>query len=119
MKLKLGFMGVALAILLGTAIAVPPLISAQSVSAGNYKRKVRTKVMPDYPELAKRMNIAGHVKIDATIAADGHVASTKVIGGSPLLVNAALDAVRKWRFEPATKDTSEIIEFEFSGQSQN
>lgn len=119
MKLKLGLMGLVLAILFGTAIVVPPLVLGQSVSAGNYKRKVRTKVMPDYPDLAKRMNISGHVKIDATIAADGHVASTKVIGGSPLLVNAALDAVRKWRFEPAPKDTSEIIEFEFSGQSQN
>jgi outer membrane biosynthesis protein TonB len=44
------------------------------------------------------------------------VVNTKVIGGSPLLVNAALDALKKWRFEPAVKDTTETIEFEFGAQ---
>jgi TonB family protein len=64
------------------------------------------------------MNVAGRVKIEATIAADGHVLNTRVVGGSPLLVNAALDALKKWRFEPAPKDTTEAFEFEFSPQLQ-
>ena len=58
---------------------------------------------PEYPALAKQMNVTGKVKIEATVAADGHVAGTRVVGGSPLLVNAALDALKKWRFEPARK----------------
>jgi TonB family protein len=62
------------------------------------------------------MNVTGKVKIEATVAADGHVTSTKVVGGSPLLINAALDAVKQWRFEPATKESTEIVEFAFSGQ---
>jgi TonB family protein len=66
--------------------------------------------------LAKQMHVTGKVKIEATIAADGHVISTRVVGGSPLLVNAALDALKKWRFEPASKDTTEVVEFEFNGQ---
>ena len=77
---------------------------------------MRTKVAPEYPPLAKQMNVTGKVKIETTIAADGHVLNTKVIGGSPLLVNAALDAVKRWRFEPGPRDTTEVIEFEFSGQ---
>jgi TonB family protein len=116
MKLRVGIVGVGLALLLGGSALLPPKGTAQDASSDTAKRKVRTKVAPEYPPLAKQMNVTGKVKIETTIAADGHVLGTKVIGGSPLLVNAALDAVKKWRFEPAPKDTTEVIEFEFSGQ---
>ncbi len=79
------------------------------------KRKVKSKVTPDYPPLARQMRVTGRVKIETTISADGHVTNTRVIGGSPLLVSAALEAVKKWRFEPATKESVETIEFEFTG----
>ncbi len=108
--------GLGLALILGGAAVLPKKASAQD-AGDEAKRKVRTKVVPEYPALAKQMNVTGKVKIEATIAADGHVISTRVVGGSPLLVNAALDALKKWRFEPAAKDTTEIIEFEFNGQS--
>jgi len=116
MKLRTWTVGMGLALLLGGTAVLPPKGTAQDASTDASKRKVRSKVAPDYPELAKQMNVTGKVKIETTIAADGHVLNTKVIGGSPLLVNAALDAVKKWRFEPGPKDTTEIIEFEFSGQ---
>jgi outer membrane biosynthesis protein TonB len=44
------------------------------------------------------------------------VLTTKVIGGSPLLINSALEALKKWRFEPAPRDSTEIVEFEFNPQ---
>ncbi|HTX16547.1 MAG TPA: energy transducer TonB [Candidatus Baltobacteraceae bacterium] len=116
MKLRVWIVGVGLALLLGGSALLPPKGTAQDASTDTAKRKVRTKVAPEYPPLAKQMNVTGKVKIETTIAADGHVLNTKVIGGSPLLVNAALDAVKKWRFEPGPKDTTEVIEFEFSGQ---
>lgn len=105
-----------MALFLGGAIAATPKVSAQQNSTESAGRKVRTKVVPDYPSLAKQMNVSGKVKIQATVATDGHVLTTKVIGGSPLLVNSALDALKKWRFEPAPKDTTEIVEFEFNNQ---
>jgi len=77
-------------------------------------RAVRSKVSPVYPELAKRMRVTGVVKIQVTIAAGGQVVGTKVVGGHPLLVEAALDAVKKWRFEPAGSETSQVVEFNFS-----
>jgi TonB family protein len=108
--------GLGLAFVLGGSAVLPRKVSAQD-SSDEAKRKVRSKVVPEYPALAKQMNVTGKVKIEATIAADGHVISTRVVGGSPLLVNAALDALKKWRFEPAAHDTTEVIEFEFNGQS--
>jgi len=108
--------GLGVALLLSGSAFVPRKLFAQDASSEDGKRKVRSKVVPEYPALAKQMNVTGKVKIETTIAADGHVLSTRVVGGSPLLVNAALDALKKWRFEPASKDTTEIIEFEFNGQ---
>jgi TonB family protein len=116
MRLKVWLAGIGVALLLvGSAAVLMPKASAQE-SSTEVKRKVRSKVVPDYPPLAKQMNVTGKVKIETTIAADGHVVSTKVIGGSPLLVNAALDALKKWRFEPSAKDTTETIEFEFGAE---
>jgi len=114
---KMTVAGLGLMLLTSGSGMLPRKASAQDASSEDSKRKVRSKVVPEYPALAKQMNVTGKVKIEATIAADGHVLSTKVVGGSPLLVNAALDALKKWRFEPAARDTTEIIEFEFNGQS--
>ena len=110
-------LGFGLAMILGGALAAAPRASAQENSPDTTKRKVRTKTLPDYPELARHMNASGKVKIEATISADGRVTNTKVIGGSPLLVGAALDALKKWRFEPAAKESVEVVEFDFSGHS--
>jgi TonB family protein len=113
---RVAFITVGLALLLGGSAMAPPRVLAQDSAAESGKRKVRSKVSPEYPPLAKQMNVTGKVKIEATVAADGHVTSTKVVGGSPLLVNAALEAVKQWRFEPAAKESTEIVEFAFSGQ---
>ena len=76
-------------------------------------RKVKTKVAPSYPELARRMSISGVVKVQVVVAPNGQVKNTKVVGGHPLLVNAAVDAVKKWRFEAASEETSGVVEFKF------
>lgn len=117
MKHTLTFATLGLALLLAGSAVLPPKVLAQDdASTDATKRKVRSKVVPEYPPLAKQMNVTGKVKIETTIAADGHVTNTRVVGGSPLLVNAALDAIKRWRFEPAPKDTTEVVEFTFSGQ---
>jgi TonB family protein len=80
------------------------------------KRKLKTKSVPTYPELARRMNIAGRVKIEVVIAPDGRVRSARAVGGHPVLVQTCLDAVRDWKYEPAGEETTQIVEFEFKGQ---
>jgi len=76
-------------------------------------RKVRNRIAPTYPEIARRMGLAGTVKLQVVIAANGTVKETKVIGGHPILVNAAVDAVKKWRFEPGSAESSGTLEFKF------
>lgn len=104
----------ALALLLAAAAAFPPKAPAQTPSTKTSKRKIKLRVSPEYPPLAKQLKVTGKVKIEATVALDGHVTSTKVLGGSPVLVVAALDALKKWRYESAPKETTEIVEFDFA-----
>jgi len=70
-------------------------------------------VAPVYPELARRMNITGTVKVRVIVSANGSVKSASLVGGHPVLANAALDAVKKWHFEVAPQDSTEIVEFRF------
>ena len=90
---------------------------AQSGSTDESKRKIKTKTAPLYPELARRMNVSGKVKIEVVITPDGHVKSTRVVGGHPLLVQACQDAVKEWKFVPASEESTQIIEFEFHGSN--
>jgi TonB family protein len=77
------------------------------------ERKVKSRVQPVYPDIARKMGLAGNVKLQLLVAANGEVKETKVIGGHPILVNAAVDAVKKWRFETASAETTETKEFRF------
>ncbi len=77
-------------------------------------RKVKTRVEPVYPEIAKRMHISGTVKLEVVVGTNGSVKDSKAVGGHPLLVNAATDAVKRWKFEPATTETSGTVEFTFA-----
>jgi TonB family protein len=92
---------------------------AQTATTDEGKRKVKTRVAPTYPELAKRMSVSGKVKIEVIIAPDGHVKSTRAIGGHPLLVQTCTDAVKEWKFFPAAEETTQVVEFDFTGSGSN
>lgn len=99
-----------LAVLVVAVLVVTPAILGQDESP----RKVKTRVEPTYPALAKTLHLSGMVKIQVTIAPNGTIKSTKVIGGHPVLVQAALQALEKWKFEPANEETTGIIPFKFT-----
>ena len=108
--IKRRFSGALLAAVVGFVLLHPVSSHAQQ---DQITRKVKTKVSPAYPELARRMSIAGVVKVQVVVAPNGTVKNTKVVGGHPLLVTAAVDAVKKWRFEPAADETTGVVEFKF------
>jgi len=81
-------------------------------------RKIRAEVYPRYPELARKFQLKGIVKIEATVSPDGNVKKTRVIGGSPLLADAALEAAKQWIYEPGLKETVETIDFSFQYNSR-
>jgi TonB family protein len=70
-------------------------------------------VQPEYPDLARKMNITGTVKVQVVVAPNGTVKEAKVVGGHPVLAGAALEAVKKWRFEPAPAESTGVVDFKF------
>jgi TonB family protein len=93
--------------------AFQPLPAA---AQGELTRKAKTKVAPAYPDLARRMNITGTVKVLVVVSPNGSLKDTKIVGGNPLLVNAAMDALKKWKFEPADSESTGTVEFKFQPQ---
>lgn len=76
-------------------------------------RKIVRKMTPTYPELARKMNLGGTVKVIAVVAADGEVKAVEPKGGSPILLRAAEDAVSKWKFVTGS-ESREVIEVHFA-----
>jgi TonB family protein len=75
-------------------------------------RKIVRKVDPQYPAIAKRMNLGGTVRVIAMVSSDGTVKKVDAVGGSPLLVQAAQNAVSLWKFAPGT-ESKETVELHF------
>jgi TonB family protein len=102
----------------GAALLWPPQASAQEhAKTDELSRKAKTKVAPVYPAFARHMNIVGTVRLAVTVAPNGTVKSSKPLGGHPVLVNAAMDAVKQWKFEPAPTESSGVVEFKFQPEN--
>ncbi len=88
---------------------------AQETSEGT--RQVVNRVTPQYPSLARGMKPQGSVKLEAVVAPNGSAKTVKIIGGHPLLAQAAHDAIQKWKWVPAPNETHELIEVNFNPPS--
>jgi len=76
-------------------------------------RKPIKRVAPKYPEELRSQQLGGVVHLKAVIGPDGNVTDVQPISGNPALVNVGIEAVKQWKFEPATKTSTEEIEFYF------
>jgi len=105
---------VLLAALLGSAFLMVVVHPAPSFAQEQpLQRKVKSRVPPEYPEIARKMSLTGVVRLQVVISANGSVKDTKVIGGHPILAAAAADAVKKWKFDSASAESTETVEFKF------
>ena len=108
------FPAAVLAVITILGVLVPRVSNAQSSQPNDeIGRRAKSKVQPSYPDLARKMNITGVVKIEVTVLPNGNVKEARIVGGHPVLATAALDAAKKWRFEPASAESSGVIEFKF------
>jgi TonB family protein len=99
---------VVVAFLLMTGLA--QTASAQQPVAA---RAIVTKIIPAYPELARSMRLDGAVKLSVNVSPKGTVKSLHALGGNPVLLKAAQDAVTQWKWAPAAQETTEVIELSF------
>jgi len=115
--------GVIGGIISSTPMAVPKVaVQRVRVSQGVTAGLVIHKVQPNYPPLARTARVQGAVQLAAIIGKDGTIQNLHVISGHPLLTQAALDAVKQWRYkpyilngEPVEVDTQITVNFTLSG----
>jgi protein TonB len=115
--------GVMGSIIGGTPTAVPKVaVQRVRVSQGVTQGMVIHRVQPTYPPLARTARVQGAVQLAAVIGKDGAVQNLHVLSGHPLLTQAALDAVKQWRYkpyilngEPVEVDTQITVNFTLSG----
>ncbi len=86
----------------GSNTPPPPKETPKRIRVGGQVQQARLirKVTPLFPPLARQARIQGTVRLQAVIAKDGSIQELQVLSGHPLLVQAALDAVRQWRYQP-------------------
>jgi len=103
---------VLIATLLWNTLAMSPALS-QTTQSQTSTRKIKVSVPPEYPELARKMNIQGVARVLLTVTADGRVVGVKELGGNPVLVAALAQVVRKWKYESADHESEIEVRFEF------
>jgi TonB family protein len=97
-------------------IVLATLILAMGLGAAGQesKRSIKTPGKIVFPELAKRMNVTGAVKVEVVVAPNGTVKSAKAIGGHPLLIDSAVTAAKATKYEASAEETKELIVYNFN-----
>jgi protein TonB len=82
------------------AVVKPRAPISLNVSSGVMAGNLLEKTLPQYPSIAKAARIQGIVVLQATISKSGSIQNLRIISGPPMLQQAAMDAVRSWRYKP-------------------
>jgi TonB family protein len=98
---------------LSTALALLALAPAHAVELQYNGRKLRRHTEPVLPGIARQMHLAGTVRLQVEVSPAGKVTSVKALGGHPILITAATNAVKQWRFEPDPQSTPVVVSFTF------
>jgi TonB family protein len=110
------------AALLRLAVCLAALVMATAVftsaqqgsTAAKSERKLVTRVEPEYPAVLRARQIGGTVRLEVTITAKGTVKNVALIGGNPILAEAAISAVRRWTYAPGDAMSSAQVSVEFN-----
>jgi TonB family protein len=100
-------------LLLIFTMGAAPARSADPQDSGPGRRIIH-KTIPTYPALARQIHFAGTVKVVAVVTPEGKVKTVEPVGGNPILIEAATQAIVQWKFAPATEESREVIELHFN-----
>jgi|ERR1035437_4179497 TonB family protein len=84
-----------------------------NATAADQERKVVHREEPEYPTIAARMNLHGTVKLKIWISPDGTVRRLEYIGGHPMLAEAALQAVKTWKYQATAQESTAVVALKF------
>jgi len=85
----------------------------QARQVDNPERRIVNRVEPEYPETLKRLFIGGIVRIQVMVNPNGKVESAELLGGSPILGQSAIKAVKQWKYAPSAGTDKLVVQLEF------
>lgn len=88
-------------------------LEGQIYDTNGEDRKVVSRVDPDYPDALKKLYIGGVVRVEVLVSPSGAVKSTKLLGGSPILGQSTMKALKQWKYAPAASDETLTVKVEF------
>lgn len=98
-----------------TFVAIATGVQAQEQSG----RKLITQVQPKYPEYLRDHEIGGAVRLSVVVTPNGNVKKVTPIGGNPILIDAAIDAVKQWKYAPSENTDTFEVKLEFAPHKAN
>lgn len=98
---------------LGCALIFLVLSVTSASHAQSSDRKLLLRVPPKYPEYLRTHEIGGVVRLLVEVTPKGNVKAVSALGGNPILVDAATDAVKQWKYVPADKSDSLEVKIDF------
>ncbi len=102
------------ALCVGLLVGTHAFVSAPgSAAQEKSERKLLKKVDPTYPPIAGQLHLSGSVRMVLQVNAEGKVESVRTTGGSPILAAAAETAAKQWKYEAASKESSEAVTITF------
>ncbi len=104
LQFRFAFVAIAACMFAGSPLS----LVGSSMHAQETARKLRTGAPPEYPELAKKWNLKGLARVQVTIAPNGTVMEVDELGGNPVLLDALVRAVKKWKYTPGGKEQLEV-----------
>ncbi len=104
--------GLFLALILLLSFTSFSFVAGQARESGP-ERKVITRVEPEYPDALKRLYIGGVVRVETVVSPSGTVKSTKLLGGSPVLGQSAMKAIKQWKYAPSAAEETLTVKVEF------
>jgi TonB family protein len=108
------FLHASAALCLAAALAfLPSAVVPQENAPKENQPKLLKKVIPAYPEILKKMNVSGTVRVQVTIAADGTVKDVEARGGNAIFIDSVAAAVRNWKFVPGERQRTADISVSF------
>ncbi|HZQ17743.1 MAG TPA: energy transducer TonB [Terriglobales bacterium] len=89
------------------------IVFAQSGGSHSAERKLITRVAPEYPEALRKNFIGGAVRLEVTVSPNGNVDNAQILGGNPILGQAAMKAIKQWKYAPASTWDKLVVRVDF------
>lgn len=98
----------------GAETATPGVKTLTVINGGSgAQRKLITRIEPVYPDTLKRLQIGGTIRLQVTIAPKGNVETVTLMGGNPILAEAAISAVKQWVYSTSHSRTTTEVDIPF------